>query len=80
MEVSAPKHGLSNLQLELLKLYSRNIPEEDLLAIKALIIEYMANKASIKAQEILEKKGLDIETILNTHIRTPYKPHGKVRH
>lgn len=76
MEATAPKqHGLSNLQLELLKLYSRNIPDEDLLAIKSLIVKYMAEKASKMAAEIMEEKGLDVDTILKTHIRTPYNPH-----
>ncbi len=73
MEATAPQHGLSNLQLELLKLYSRNIPDEDLLAIKSLIVKYMAEKASKMAAKIMEEKGLDVDTILKTHIRTPLK-------
>lgn len=36
----------SNIHLELLKLYSRNVDDEDLLAIRQLIGLYFAEKAS----------------------------------
>lgn len=73
MEATAPQHGLSNLQLELLKLFSRNVPDEDLLAIKGMIAEYFAKKTTELANKAWDQKGLDADTILKTHIRTPYK-------
>jgi hypothetical protein len=73
MEATAPQHGLSNLQLELLKLYSRNIADENLLAIKGMIAAYFAKKTTELANNAWDEKGLDAETILKTHIRTPYR-------
>lgn len=66
----------SNMQLELLNLFNRDISEEDLKAIKRLITKYLANKITTLADKIWEEKGLtnqDMETLLHTHLRTPYK-------
>lgn len=73
MENTASPSQFSNLQLELLKLYSRNIPDEDLFAIKDFIARYMAEKASRKASEIMKQKNITVEDILQSHIRTPYR-------
>lgn len=70
------KHKLSNVQLELLKLYASNIPEKDLLEIKDLLAQYFAKKATDAANKVWDKKGWtdkDAERIVNTHMRTPYK-------
>jgi hypothetical protein len=64
---------LSNLQLELLKLYVRNVSQEDLLQIKYMLARYFAQKATDLADKVWVEKQLDAETILQTHIRTPYK-------
>ena len=63
----------SNIQLELLKLYSRNIPDEDLSSIKDLLAQFFAKKATQLANKAWDEKGLNADLILNTHIRTPYK-------
>lgn len=44
--MEAQKSGLSNIQLELLKLYANDIAENDLRAIKLLLAQYFADKAS----------------------------------
>ena len=44
--MKAVKRPLSNMQLELLKLFSRDLSEEDLKAIKRLIVHYLAEKAT----------------------------------
>jgi len=49
--------SLSNLQQELLKLYSNNIAEEDLLEIKRYLANYFAKKAIKEADEIWDEKG-----------------------
>ncbi len=67
----------SNMQLELLNLFNRDISDEDLKAIKRLITKYLAEKLSLLADKVWEEKGLtnqDMETLLHTHLRTPYKP------
>jgi hypothetical protein len=68
---------LSNLQLELLKLVSRPVADEDLTAIKKLIANYFANKAAVIADEIWDEEGFSEETMQQwreSHLRTPYRP------
>lgn len=49
---------LTNVQLELLKLYSTNLSQEDLLDVKKLLARYFAQKAIKGADKIWEEKGL----------------------
>jgi len=66
---------LNKQQLEILKLFSRELKEEDLLAIKRLIVQYLAQKVTELADETWEEKGWsneDIENLLQTHQRAPY--------
>ncbi len=68
MEKTIP---LSNLQLELLKLYSMNIEESDLAKIKALISRFFAEKAIGAADKAWKEKGYsqtDPDTWLNKEI------------
>lgn len=56
------------LQHELLRLYSHNISEEDLIAIKNLIGNYFADKLQKKITKAAKDKGYtaqDFEAILN---------------
>ncbi|MFN7120002.1 MAG: hypothetical protein ACK4TA_24625 [Saprospiraceae bacterium] len=62
----------TNLQLELLKLYAREVSEEDLLEIRRLLAQYFMDKASDLADQIWEEKGLTEEALLAQHRRTPY--------
>ncbi|HFA50803.1 MAG TPA: hypothetical protein ENJ95_17485 [Bacteroidetes bacterium] len=63
----------SNVQLELLKLFASNVPDKDLLEIKAVLAKYFFEKAKDAADKAWDEKGLDEKTLLNTHRRTPYK-------
>lgn len=68
---------LNDLQLELLKLFSRGLDEKDLLAIKRMIVKYLADKLTVMTDEVWEEKGWtneDMERILEMHERTPYNP------
>ncbi len=47
---------LSNIQLELLKLYQNEVSDEDLLAINDMIIKYFADKMQNTADNIWQKK------------------------
>ena len=72
----AEQASLSNLQRQLLKLFAQEVPEKDLIAIQHLIANYFAEKAMDLADESWEKKGWtdeDVEKLLNTKMRTPYK-------
>ncbi|WP_420148019.1 hypothetical protein [Spirosoma sp.] len=71
---------LSNLQLELLKVFSREVPEEDLKAIKVLLSNYFAQKAAKLADEVWEQEAFTEEKMLEwrqTHLRTKYKARQK---
>lgn len=47
--------------------------QEDLLQIKYMLARYFAQKATDLADKVWVEKQLDAETILQTHVRTPYK-------
>ena len=67
---------LSNLQLELLKVFSRPVPHEDLKTIKQLLSDFFAQKAAQIADDVWQQEGLDEETMQEwrqTHLRTAYK-------
>lgn len=77
MQTSLP---LSNLQLELLKVFSRNVPDEDLKEIKVMLSNYFAQKAANLADEVWEEEGLTEEKMTEwrqTHLRTAYKVRQK---
>lgn len=48
---------LSNLQIELLQLYSQEVSQEDLLAIKRLLARYFADRASDEMDRLWDEKG-----------------------
>jgi hypothetical protein len=48
---------LSNIQLELLKLYSTNIPETDLLEIKRYLAKFFMKKAIAEADKTWDEQG-----------------------
>jgi hypothetical protein len=54
---------LSNLQQEILKLYSRDIAEEDLLHIKKYLANYFMQKAISGADKVWEEKGYNNDTM-----------------
>ncbi len=70
---ASPKLPLSNLQLQLLKLYADEVSENDLKAIQRMIARYFADKASAEAQEVWGEKGYDASQLLQENMRTPYK-------
>ena len=52
---------LTNLQLELLKLYSTNLNQTELVEIKRMLANYFAKKAIAEADKIWDEKGLSNE-------------------
>jgi len=59
---------LSNVQMELLKLYSTNLSEKDLAALKKLLAKFYAERAIQTADQIWDQKKLtnkDMEAWLN---------------
>ena len=77
MNTTSQTNSLNKHQLEILKLFSRELGDEDLIAIKKLIVKYLADKITKMADEIWEEKNWtndDMERLLKTHKRTPYNP------
>jgi len=62
----------SNLQLELLSLYSRNVSDEELAMIQDMLARFFADRATQKANQVWDEKGLDAKSLLQKHRRTPY--------
>ncbi len=68
---------LNNHQLEILKLFSREMEDNDLIEIKRLIVKYLAEKVTRLTSEVWEEKNWtdeDMERLLQSHKRTPYNP------
>jgi hypothetical protein len=68
-EAKAP---LSNIQLELLKLYATDIPDEQLAELKDLIADFFAAKAVKSANKVWEEKNYNSGTMeewLNKDVR-----------
>jgi hypothetical protein len=63
--MSVAAHPLSNIQQELLKLYSADIAEADLLNIKRYLAKYFANKAIDEADQLWEQRGYTNDTMNN---------------
>ena len=56
-------HVLSNMQKELLKLYSTEIPEVQLLEIKYLLSNYFADKASDEMDRLWDENNWNDQTM-----------------
>ena len=54
---------LSNLQLELLKVYSAGVPDEWLIDIREMLARYMLQKARDEADKVWIQKGFSEKTI-----------------
>jgi len=59
---SAP---LSNLQMELLKLYANGITEEELLDIRRILARYFMDRAVQGATQVWDEKGYSARQLLN---------------
>ena len=67
----------TKMQLELLKLFSTDIPDDEVQDIKRLIARYYAEKLTAVGDKVWEEKGWsdeDVEKMLHTRMRTPYTP------
>lgn len=70
------QNNLSNAQLELLQMFKRPLPKEDLKAIKRLFTAYLAEKMNKVADQNWKEKGWteeDMKRFSNSHLRTIYK-------
>lgn len=71
---------LSNIQLELIKLFATDVTEQELKELKLLLLEFKFNRVTALADKLWEEKGLtnkDMDHLLEKHFRTPYKAQEK---
>lgn len=69
-------HNLTNLQLELLKLFKYELPDNQIQEIKILLSKYFANKASDEMDKLWEENNWNDETMedwKHEHLRTKYE-------
>lgn len=62
------KMSLSNVQLELLKLYSTNLSEKDMEELRDILADFYATKSIQQANKVWDEKGLtdeDMDAWLN---------------
>lgn len=55
--MDSPKPPFTNAQLEILKLFSKEMNEQDLIELKTLLGKFYAKKASDLADKIWEERG-----------------------
>lgn len=63
---------LSNVQLELLKIFSNNLSEADLLDLKDTLAAFFAKKAILSANQVWDEKkwtDADVDNMLHTKMR-----------
>ncbi|MEQ1743790.1 MAG: hypothetical protein ABMA02_00050 [Saprospiraceae bacterium] len=60
---TVPVHPpFTNLQLEILKLFARQLPDADLLAIRDMIARYLLERALLEADKAWNEKGYTVES------------------
>lgn len=69
--------SLSNLQLELLRLYGNNVSDETLREVKGVLAKYFADKATAEMDKVWGEQGLTEQTMIdwtNEHDRSETSP------
>ncbi len=75
--MTALSQPFNEMQLEIIKLFARKMSDEDMIAIKQLIVRYFAQKAIESADRVWDENGWtadDEARLLSIHERTPYNP------
>lgn len=73
-------HSLTNLQLELLKVFSIELEEHQLLDVRDMLTRYFAESAANEMDKLWEERGWTDETMqtwLNESNRTPNRKNGE---
>lgn len=74
MEIAEGK--LTNLQLELLKIFSFKLTDQQLIEIRNLLANYFAQRVDEEFEKVWKEKGYSSDIIhewANEHMRTPYR-------
>ena len=66
------KQPLTNAQLEILKAFSHNLRERDLIDLRKILADFFAEKAITEANKAWDEKGWtneDVDRLLSTKLR-----------
>jgi hypothetical protein len=76
MEIPAQSEHFTPMQLDLLRMFATNVPEEQLKDIKRLIAKYFLEKMRDELDEHIKSQGKTVkqwvEEVKDEHFRTPY--------
>jgi hypothetical protein len=61
--ISVQQPALSNAQMELIKLYSTNLDDRELLELKNILVQHFSRKAINEADSLWEEKGMSAQTM-----------------
>jgi hypothetical protein len=70
--MKTPSPSLTNVQLELLKVFSYQVSDEDLIELKDTLAQFFAEKAIQSANQAWDEQGWDdkkVDELLNTKLR-----------
>lgn len=70
---TATRQPFSNLQLELLKTFSHQLNDQELVEVKKMLTSFFASRAIEQANKAWDEKGwtdADVDRLLNTKMRT----------
>lgn len=70
---TAPAQPLNDVQLMLLRLFSRPMPSQDLDAIREMLLSYYETALHNEVERVIEEKGItrvDFDAVLNKQQRT----------
>lgn len=70
--MEAIRQPLTNVQLELLKVFSHDVSEQDLLELKKMLVDFFAKRAITLANQAWDENGwtdADVDRLLNTKLR-----------
>ncbi len=72
----ATSDKMTNLQLEIIKMFKYDLAESQLIELKELLSTYFTNKVDSEMDKVCNEKEWSIstiETLANKHTRTSYK-------
>lgn len=68
--------AFTNLQLELLRVFTRQVSDDDIIAIRKMLVQYFAEKAMNLADQVWEKNNWteqDAQSMMNEHNRAKHE-------
>lgn len=64
---------LNEAQLEILRMFSLNLDDDQMLRFKKHLMEFMLQELSNGLDEYMKRENKTFDDLLNEHMRTPYK-------